>query len=309
MMQTMTEAALRHQTWEYEPIVPCGIVVGVDGSPESIAAFNAAAAIARRRRVALHLVSVIPPFPAQQGDPGDESARKNTEELRIQLRNGSLRDLLKSVNADSGWTSEVVTGRPATMLTAIADKRGADLIIVGRSDHGVMDRIVGGETTLQIMRLSRIPVLAVPSESETYHSIVVATDFSASSVRAAKIASELMEKHGTLYLVYVEPPAEILPAGFTIPDDTRYPGDVVQWFRRLTESLRLPADVIVEPIVLNGKPVPAVLEFAERVGAELVAAGSHGHARLERFLLGSVSTGLARHAQCPVLVAPASNAD
>jgi nucleotide-binding universal stress UspA family protein len=62
--------------------------------------------------------------------------------------------------------------------------------------------------------------------------------------------------------------------------------------------------VLAEPVVLSGNPVHAVTEFAERVGAELIAAGSHGRNKLERFRLGSVSTGLVRDARCSVLIAP-----
>lgn len=296
-----------HQSWEYESLVPCGLVVGVDGSSESLAAFNTAASIARSRRCPLHVVSVIPPFPSYQIDPGAEESKTNVEELRIQLRESSVRDILHAAGAEKEWTYQVVMGRPAKMLTRIAEERGADLILVGSRDHGVMDRIVGGETTLQVMRLSSIPVLAVSGDLEGPHSIVVATDFSASSVRAAKVAVGLLGKSGTLYLVYVEPPVDLLPEGFTLIGETHYPGDIVVWFRRFIESLRAPAAVIVEPIVLNGKPVPTVLEFAERVGANMIAAGSHGHTRMERFLLGSVSTGLVRNASCPVLVAPAAD--
>lgn len=303
---SLPQMSTTHQSWEYEALVPCGIVVGVDGSAESIAALNTAASIARARRCALHVVSVIPPFPQYNLDPGEEKSRGNVDELRIGLREASIRDLLHSAGAEKEWTYQVVMGRPAAMLTSVAEKRGADMILIGRRDHGVMDRIVGGETTLQVMRLSRIPVLAVPVDLDGPRSIVVATDFSAPSARAAKMALELLGKSGTLYLVYVEPPVELLPGGFTMPDDSRYPGDVVHWFRRLSDSLRAPEGVIVEPVILNGKPVPALLEFAERVGADMIAAGSHGHTRIERFLLGSVSTGLARHSPCPVLVTPAA---
>ena len=40
------------------------------------------------------------------------------------------------------------------------------------------------------------------------------------------------------------------------------------------------------------------------VPADMIAAGSHSHGLLERFLLGSVSTALVRNASCPVLVVP-----
>lgn len=293
-----------HQTWEFEASVPCGLVVGVDGSTESVAALNTAASIARFSRCALHVVSVIPPFPPYHIDSGDSRRESNVEELRVQLREAAIRDLLKAADADSAWTSQVVTGRPARELTRIAEERAAELIVVGRRTHGMMDRMMEGETTLQVMRLSSIPVMAVPSDLDGPRSVVVAVDFSAPSLRAAKIAAELLRKTGTLYLVHVEPPVDIFSEGFALAGESRHPGDMVVWFRRLTESLGEIGDVMVEPVVLNGRAVPAILEFAERVGANMIAAGSHGHSRMERFLLGSVSTGLVRNAACPVLITP-----
>ena len=291
-----------------ETNAPSGIVVGVDGSPESIAALNTGAAIARSRRCGLHVVSVLPTIASHDHDSVPVSGDKaDTDEARIDLRTTAIRELMRFAGADEGWTHEVVLGRPAKVIAHIAEQRCADVIVVGKREYSFMDRITGGETTLQIMRLSSLPVLAVATDMDSVQSVVVATDFSAASARAAKAALPLLGRTGAMYIVYVEPPVELLPNGFAVAGDTRYPGDVVVWFRRFIESLAAPSGVIVEGIVLNGKPVPAVVEFADRIGASLITAGSHGHSRMERFLLGSVSTGLVRNARCPVLVAPAGD--
>ncbi|WOQ17297.1 universal stress protein [Raineyella sp. W15-4] len=54
--------------------------------------------------------------------------------------------------------------------------------------------------------------------------------------------------------------------------------------------------------VLIGLAGPAVVEHARAVGAALVIAGSRGFGGAARFVLGSVSDHLVRHAPCPVLV-------
>jgi nucleotide-binding universal stress UspA family protein len=46
-----------------------------------------------------------------------------------------------------------------------------------------------------------------------------------------------------------------------------------------------------------------ILRAAEAFDADLVVLGSHGLTGIERFLLGSVATNVARHPGCPVLVA------
>jgi nucleotide-binding universal stress UspA family protein len=248
-------------SWEYENPLPGGVVVGVDGSRESIAALNSAAAIARRRQCPLHAVTVLSPFPSYRltvpGDPGE-----NVNTLRMSIRDSELKHIVNVLEPADDWTHEVVLGRPARELTEIAEHRGADLLVIGRRQHAVVDRVMGGETALEIMRLSAIPVLAVDCDLEIPRTVVAAVDFSPSSILAAKTVLQLMNASGVLYLV------------------------------------------CVETVVLTGRPASALVQFAERVGADLITAGSHGHGRLERLLLGSVSTGIVRNANCAVLVVP-----
>lgn len=304
MMTTETTSKLSHQAWEYERQAPGGIVVGVDGSKESIAALNAAAAIARSKHRCLHAVTVLPPFPSYRITSGVDSSTGDVNNLRVSLKSSELAVIMNALEPEEGWSHEVVIGRPARALADLAESRCAELLVVGRHQHGTLDRILGGETTLQTMRLSCVPVLAVGTKMDAPKTALAAIDFSPGSVAAAREALALLGTSGTLYLAYVEPPAELLPEGFSLPSDDRFPGDIAVWFRRLIEQLGEHPGVLIETSVLTGRPVSCVLEFAERVGADIIAAGSHGHTRLERFLLGSVSTGLVRNAQCAVLVAP-----
>jgi hypothetical protein len=62
--------------------------------------------------------------------------------------------------------------------------------------------------------------------------------------------------------------------------------------------------VSVDDCVLSGDPARELLAYAARVGADLVAAGSHGHGFISRLVLGSVTTKLLRAARCSVLVIP-----
>jgi len=57
-------------------------------------------------------------------------------------------------------------------------------------------------------------------------------------------------------------------------------------------------------LMATGSPVPAVLNEAKRLHAELIVVGSHGHGLLYDALLGSVSAGILRKSPIPVLVVP-----
>jgi nucleotide-binding universal stress UspA family protein len=59
-------------------------------------------------------------------------------------------------------------------------------------------------------------------------------------------------------------------------------------------------EVDVKPSVVEGHPVPVLLNAAK--GASLLVVGSRGHGAFKGILLGSVSNHCVTHATCPVTV-------
>ncbi len=55
--------------------------------------------------------------------------------------------------------------------------------------------------------------------------------------------------------------------------------------------------------VLKGNPKEAILDEADRWGAQLLIVGTHGYSALERFWLGSVSRTITAHSKCSVHIA------
>ena len=60
------------------------------------------------------------------------------------------------------------------------------------------------------------------------------------------------------------------------------------------------AGVNATTAVMQGDPRSIILDDAKAWGPDLVVLGSHGRKGLERFLVGSVSAAVLRHAHCSV---------
>ena len=56
----------------------------------------------------------------------------------------------------------------------------------------------------------------------------------------------------------------------------------------------------VTTAVIDGSPKSAIIDEAERFGADLIVVGSHGYGVVKSFLLGSVSHSVVLHAKCSV---------
>lgn len=64
------------------------------------------------------------------------------------------------------------------------------------------------------------------------------------------------------------------------------------------------AGLTCESRVVHGPPVAMIREEAERVKADYVVMGSHGHGKLYDFLVGSTASGVIKKARCGVIIVP-----
>lgn len=86
-----------------------------------------------------------------------------------------------------------------------------------------------------------------------------------------------------------------------LPDEPELRGKI----ERQVEGLREAGfDALLELPDEEGGLAHAIAEAAEKVGADLIVVGTHGHGAIAAALLGSVARGLLHAAHCPVLAVP-----
>jgi nucleotide-binding universal stress UspA family protein len=142
-------------------------------------------------------------------------------------------------------------------------------------------------------------------------SVLAAVDFSPVSQAVVEHAASLAEAFGAeLTLIHVVAPDpefvgyEAGPQSVRdsrareIRNEHRELGAIAAKLRERSMSVR--------PLLAQGPTVETILGEAQRLEADTIVIGSHGHGALYRALLGSVSEGIVRAARIPVLVVPAA---
>ncbi|HKW49977.1 MAG TPA: universal stress protein [Gemmatimonadaceae bacterium] len=224
----------------------------------------------------------------------------NTEdELADQLREDCEKQLARCDLV--GAKLSVVRGPRTATICDLAVARSADLIVVGIGPHHFADRALGNETALHLAQQASTPVLAVPAGMRSLpRHILVATDFSPSSLAAARLATALLTTNDTLELAHVSASAQI---GSIVVG----PPHIREAEHRMDDfvaQLNVPISMRVVTRVFGGEPARALLDLANRTDVDMIALGSHGYKLWERVLLGSVSSKLLRLAHCAVLIYP-----
>lgn len=136
--------------------------------------------------------------------------------------------------------------------------------------------------------------------------ILVATDGSAGSVKAARRAAGMAHAFGAeLHVVHVMPvtqPYHLVGADAEGP--SMYEEDL-QWAQELLDGqVRLVEEEgakVTKAYLRTGEPDAEVVLLGEDIGVDMIVVGSRGMSRLRR-PIGSVSSSIATHAHCPVLI-------
>ena len=274
--------------------LPTGpIIIATDGTPESDSAIAVAQLLAVRTGAPLRLVSALEPVIIQTFDmgtvPTDPSMLGPRRAMLRELIHDQLRRLL---SANAGVQVTVLDGIAAQVLARTAHDWHARVLVLGRGRHGLIDRLMLGETVLRTLQLADVPVLAAePGISELPKRVLIATDFSPYSVYAARVALSLVDPGATIYLAHVAPRTD------------RHEEE----FERVRREIGAEG-MTVQSVMLSGSPGRALVDFATISNVDLVVSGTHGYGFFNRLVLGSVATQLVRGAPCSLLVVPGSAA-
>ncbi|HEU4360286.1 MAG TPA: universal stress protein [Mycobacterium sp.] len=284
-----------------------GVLVGVDGSPASIAAVEWASVDAAMHGLPLMLVHVLVPpvvmtFPETPMPPG-------YAEWQQEQGQRHLRDALKIAESHIGAAGtarvagETVLGSTVPVLEELSKE--AAMMVVGSRGHGRLRRSLLGSVSSALVRHAHCPVAVVhddyPAATSAAAPVVVGIDGSPISEAATALAFHEASLRGVeLVAVYAWHDTGILDFPGADAAAMQADGELVLAERLAGWQERYP-DVPVRRVVVCDRPADQLIEQSQ--AAQLVVVGSHGRGGFAGMLLGSVSLAVVQSARTPVIVA------
>lgn len=285
------------------------IIVGVDGSNESLEAARWAARRAQEANTPLEVICAyaLPSYTAASMDSGfaaiDDESIKDSAQLVVDNTIAELKSLPIEISG------RVIPGDPTGILVELSSQ--AELMVVGtRGGGGFADRLLGA-TSSALPAYSACPVAVIPKAPKDssflpVQKIVIGIDGSKrsrSSLRVAIREAEIWDAQ--LTAVEAVPMASAVGALSWLPaavDRDSILKDVRKELKEICAQESAGSEIKIRAHALDGNAAALLTEFSTAV--DLVVVGTRGRGGFAGVLMGSTSQSVLAHAACPVLVVP-----
>jgi nucleotide-binding universal stress UspA family protein len=288
---------------------------GSEGTEPAIDDLKRAGLPRRADAIVLTIAEELFPLPASIGGVETTFAKSLLEEGKESLALAG-RARSRILTLFPGWEilAEAGVGSPGSEIIARADEWGPDLIVVGSRGHTALGRMFSGSVSQKVINEARCSVRVARGrivEPEVPARLIVGIDGSEwAEAAVAEIASRDWP---------VGSEVRIVNSAWTIPPASdqgtavNYAEWVAQETVRVKKAMDGAADKLgsvglrVSIVVKEQEPKALLCNEAEDLMADCIFVGARGMGRLERFLLGSVSSGVAARAHCSVEVVRKEN--
>lgn len=276
------------------------ILLPLDGSEHAEKALPVAMQLARRWQADILVVRVVNPYVAIPA---------GTPELALQFNEIETREsseyleqiALRVEKAGLSCTPLVAFGQPVPELVRLMENRSVKLACLASQGRTGMGRWLLGSVAEGVLRQAPCPVLLCRGEALPgplgFERVVVPLD-------GGPLSAEVLPR----LEMFLAPESQLTLLRAT-EDLVRHAPVDRATYRRYLDSLRGELDRLdpekrFRHVVRDETPSSAVLKQAEEECADLIAMATHGRRGLHRFLVGSITERVARHAHCPVLAFP-----
>jgi len=224
-----------------------------------------------------------------------------------EIESPAIQDLRQWIGSDLRAQCEpppvelsIVSGIPGIEIRRLAERREADLLVLGRKQRSQLARVLLGDTADLVARQSRIPCLFVAANAGPLRRMLVAVDGSEQGMVVLTEACSFAEAVGTtLRVLTVEAGQADQPSASTAGNEGKLDSRVRAVLSRQGMAAAVPS---VE--VRRGAIVQQILATVDASGPDVLAIGYHRGGLPGVIEAGSTARHLAHTASCAVLTIP-----
>ena len=187
-------------------------------------------------------------------------------------------------------TTRVEVGVIFREISRVIEELKPDLLVMGSSGTSGWEEFWIGSTTEKIVRTAACPVLTIKGETDplTLKKIVFASNFSEMEVGiAARIKTMQLLFDSQFYFVSITTPGDF--------KTTREANSLLEKFIKKFKFENIHTQVYNSLSEESG-----ILEFADDIGADLIAMATHGRTGILHLLTGSITEDVVNHSKRPV---------
>jgi nucleotide-binding universal stress UspA family protein len=247
--------------------------------------------------LAVHVVdvgAVRAPFIAQPPALSIEPIL-HAEITRLERHAKQVQQETEPLFASLGLQGKVKIAHGPVAATILHLTARAGLISIGHRGLDTLDRFFLGSVSEKVVQHASCSTLVVKEPPRLVRRILLATDGSRSAGKALQFLLKQFKPRDPgqieIVVIYVMP--------FLRYPELRKAGEAV--LTRYAERLKT-AGYAVRELAELGNPGDKIISVAEHHKSDLILCGAKGLGAVARFVLGSVSTKLVRHAPSSVLI-------
>src|SRR5262245_41223176 len=285
------------------------ILVAYDGSECADAALDDLRRAGLPSDAQIKVLSVVENWlPPPSGLEIIEHIARDQEYLVLARRGG-----IRLVSMEPGWNvkSESGAGSPATVIIEKADEWEADLIVVGSHGRTALGQFFFGSVSQKVLNEARRPVRVARGRIEepgTPVRLIIGVDGSKGAEAAIEtVAARKWPAGSEVRIVNATWATPQITAGHGTGPITKWIAEEKARVKKMIDEAAgklTAAGLKADTAVKEGEPKGLLIAEAESWGADCIFVGARGMGRIERFLLGSVSSAVAARAHCSVEVVP-----
>ncbi|MBF6168465.1 universal stress protein [Streptomyces gardneri] len=282
------------------------IVVGTDGSAESMVAVRWAAQTAALHDAPLHISLVVE---SSLGSDNDDPPRPAAL-LRVREADEAIERAADAAVTAAHVVRDIAIGtdiRTAHVATALIERsRSAAMLVVGTRGIGRVQRVLLGSVSATVARDAGCPVAVVPAEAPLWDRagtspVIVGVDASTDEQAAIEVAVTEASLRG-VELVAVHTWGEVEPlaaigtdwAALRRTEEAALAASLAGWQEQYPK-------VTIRREVVRNRPERRLLERSR--DGQLLVVGSRGRGTLGRLLFGSVGDALLRSVDRTIVIA------